>query len=67
MNKYLIACLTCGRLTSRKYAHAHHGGCKRCAEPDALPRNVPSRNQRIIESGYQAYAIEEGHYDNYQE
>ena len=59
-SQYLIACAVCGGTTSKKYSRAHDGQCKRCAEPTA---NVPTRNERIIEHGYDAYAREEGHYD----
>jgi hypothetical protein len=66
MNKYLTIC-KCGRTTSRAYARAHNGDCKACAEhnmaPAKAPREEDSRNARIIDSGWQAYAREEGHHD----
>jgi hypothetical protein len=30
---------------------------------DAFAARVPTRNERILEHGYEAYAREEGHYD----
>jgi hypothetical protein len=61
--QFLCACKQCGSSTSRKYAREHSGLCKRCAEPEAKASDKPTRNERILESGYQAYAREEGHYD----
>jgi len=61
MQSYLTKCNTCGSNTSRVYARKHAGRCKACAEPGAERR--PTRNQRIIDAGWQAYAREEGHYD----
>ncbi len=61
-NKYLTTCADCGAFTSRKYARDHAGRCKSCAEPEPA-RNVPTRNERIIDAGFDAYAREEGHYD----
>jgi hypothetical protein len=61
---YLVRC-SCGRDTSRKYAREHGGMCKGCvtgAEPES--DSTPTREQRILDHGYQAYAREEGHYDN---
>lgn len=57
--RFTIPCVICGSGTNKAYARAHDGKCKACAtgiEP-------PTREQRIIDSGYQAYAREEGHYD----
>lgn len=60
---YLTTCRCCGRTTSRQYAGKHDGLCKACAEPDNASGRTPTRNERIVESGYDAYAREEGHYD----
>ena len=60
MPRYLTTCKSCGGTTSSTYAQAHDGQCKQCADPGA---HVPTRNERILEHGYQAYAIEEDHYD----
>ncbi len=62
-NQYLIRCNKCGSNTSRAYARKHQGQCKQCADPGAVVRHSPTRNERIIDSGWQAYAREEGHYD----
>lgn len=54
----------CGLITTRRFAKAH-GMCKRCFElkQDLAPREKsparPTRNERILESGYAAYAREE--------
>jgi len=64
--KFLIKCTSCSRKTNRAYARAHAGQCKQCAEPGSHSRNAsgkPTRSERILEHGYQAYAREEGHYD----
>jgi hypothetical protein len=65
---YTVQCQTCERLTSRKYAREHAGQCKACHDPENFkPRftdnDTPTREQRIIDHGYQAYAREEGYYD----
>jgi hypothetical protein len=60
-SKFLTRCTSCGRATSKKYAATHDGQCKSCVEPQ---HDIPTREQRILEHGYQAYAREEGHYDN---
>ena len=57
---YLTRCRSCGITTSRSYAKSHGGDCKQCAEVSTNP----TRNERIIDCGYQAYAMEEGHYDH---
>ncbi len=61
--KYLRTCKQCGGFTNSKYARDHAGRCKSCADPDHAPAAHNSRNARIIDSGYDAYAREEGHYD----
>jgi hypothetical protein len=59
---YLVRC-ACGNLTNKQYMKTH-GACKRCSTPlDARDRDVPTREERILEHGYQAYAREEGHYE----
>lgn len=60
MEAYLAICTECGSKTSKKYARAHAGLCRSCVNPKP---NTPTREQRILEHGYQAYAREEGHYD----
>jgi hypothetical protein len=56
---FLTSCQRCGGTTSKKYAR-DHGLCKSCNEPE---HDAPTRSERIIDCGYQAYALEEGHYD----
>lgn len=51
----------CGRTTTKKYAREHGGKCKHCAEPQ--PETSDRRNALLIDSGYMAYAREEGHFD----
>lgn len=57
----------CGAKTSRKYAREHGGRCKRCvtgvSAAEQRERRTPTRDERILEHGYAAYAREEGHYD----
>ena len=60
MKSYQAKCQSCGRLTTCKYANTHEGKCKRCVS--GIDQR-PSRQDRINEYGYQAYAREEGHYD----
>lgn len=31
--RFCVSCSNCGGLTSKKYARAHNGQCKNCAEP----------------------------------
>ena len=65
MTRYLIACQICGNTTSKHYARQHSGQCKACANPEQALSTVYGRdNALIIDSGYQAYAMESGHYDN---
>jgi len=65
MQTFLTNCVGCRMKTSKKYANAHNGLCKRCAEPEECMARpyTPTREQRILEHGYQNYAREEGHYD----
>ena len=60
---YLVKC-ACGQNTSRKYARTHDGKCKSCVEGTVRESHsdTPTRESRILEHGYQAYAREEGHY-----
>lgn len=60
LRTYLTTCVECHMFTSKKYAKEHEGLCKACTEPT---KRVPTRNERIIDVGYQAYAREEGYYD----
>jgi hypothetical protein len=60
---YVTRCKQCPGLTSRKYARKHNGLCKACVTGESKQDNTPTREQRILEHGYQAYAREEGHYD----
>lgn len=64
MNKFMAKCNQCHRTTSSKYARANGGKCKSCVTGIEQTRNSgPTRNERMIDSGWQAYAREEGHYD----
>jgi recombinational DNA repair protein (RecF pathway) len=58
--KFLTQCSFCGGNTSKAYARKNNGMCKNCAHPS---EQAPTREERILEHGYQAYAREEGHYD----
>lgn len=60
--QFLTSCRQCGGKTNKKYAREHQGLCKRCIEPETFDK-TPTREQRILDHGYQAYAREEGHYD----
>jgi hypothetical protein len=60
--QYQAICVSCGGTTTGKYAREHVGLCKFCCERKTHP-DTPTREQRILEHGYQAYAREEGHYD----
>jgi hypothetical protein len=62
-NKFLVRCNQCGGNTSTKYARTHQGLCKGCVEGTSAGDRTPTREQRILEHGYQAYAREEGHFD----
>lgn len=66
--RYLTQCSKCRCTTSKKYARVHGGMCKACAEPKHTSSHTsdhtPTREQRILDYGYQAYAREEGHFDN---
>lgn len=55
--QYLTRCNSCGANTSKKYAREHEGCCKGCVA------GIPTRQERILDAGYTAYAREEGHYD----
>ena len=61
-NLYLTTCVACGMPTSKQYARNHEHKCKACFTGEPKQSNTPSREQRILEHGYQAYAREEGHY-----
>jgi len=61
---FLAACTQCGTKTTRQYARTHNGLCKQCVTGvEKKDKPTDSRNARIIDSGYSAYAREEGHYD----
>ena len=65
--KFLVGCTkSCGRSTSKKYAAAHGGACKACATGVNEPSDgvIDSRQARIIDAGWRAYATEEGHYSD---
>lgn len=47
--------------TSKKYARQNGGKCAHCVHPSSETSNTPTREQRILDHGYQAYAREEGH------
>lgn len=55
----------CGAKTNRKYAREHGGRCKGCVTGVSAAEQAssrPTRDERILEHGYAAYAREEGHY-----
>jgi hypothetical protein len=63
MKAYLTKC-SCGNTTSKSYARANGGKCKPCIT--GQPRTTETNWQRqghLIDSGYEAYAREEGYYD----
>jgi len=63
-NPYVIECRSCENLTSKQYAAAHSGKCKACFTGTKRPQQSDAdRNARIIDCGWEAYAREEGHYD----
>lgn len=70
-SQYLIPCVSCGMNTSKAYARQHDGKCKRCATGEfsenrfsvERAESAEHRNARLIDSGYAAYAREEGYYD----
>lgn len=62
MLTYITSCVACRSATSKQYARKNDGRCKRCVECDN-PSDRPTRNERILEHGYQAYAREEGYYE----
>jgi hypothetical protein len=62
---YLTSCVSCGGTTSKTYATGHNGLCKPCREGhdrETKGSRIPTRNERLLEHGYQAYAREEGYY-----
>lgn len=62
--RFLVTCSACGGQTNKQYAQRHEGKCKGCVTGKPVAKKQePTREQRIIDSGYQAYAREEGHYD----
>ena len=65
VSQYLTSCCTCGRRTSKAYARKHNGACKACATQamGSEHDDGETRNARILDSGWSAYAMEEGHYD----
>jgi len=61
---YLVRCVECGNTTSKSHARLHKGMCARCTGPVKTIRNGRrqfNRNQRILESGWLEYSVEEGH------
>lgn len=65
-SRFLTSCSSCKGTTSKTYAKKNGGRCKQCVtgEPPKPRYAKLTREQRIIEHGYQAYATEEGHYDD---
>jgi len=63
---YLTRCNTCGLTTSKAFAKKNSGRCKSCVTGISRYTQergyVPTREQVIIDHGYQVYAAEEGHY-----
>jgi hypothetical protein len=62
-NRYLTNCHCCGGATSKAYAKTHDGKCKACTTSTDTRPEHSTRNERILDCGYEAYAREEGHYD----
>jgi hypothetical protein len=60
--RYLTICVSCGGNTSVNYARTHDSKCKTCVIGNTI-KSTPTRQERILDAGYQAYAREEGHYD----
>lgn len=58
--KYHTSCVVCGRKTTKQHARENGGQCASCVEPQS---STPTREQRVLEVGYQAYAREESHFD----
>jgi hypothetical protein len=46
---------SCGHATTLKYARAHAGQCKACAEPQAPKASREEQNARYIDCGPQAW------------
>lgn len=68
MNPHLTTCRICGGCTSRKHARMNAGRCKTCTQNlsaliQARGPIYPSLPPAAIDSGWEAYAREEGHYD----
>jgi hypothetical protein len=65
MKSYLTKC-SCGNTTSKTYARANGGRCKPCVtgQPRQPRETAEHRQGRLIDSGYEAYAREEGYYDS---
>ena len=59
-NRFLTHCANCSNTTTKKHAAQHDGLCAVCVNPE---RHGPTRNEHLIDAGYDAYAREEGHYD----
>lgn len=68
-SKYLCSCTACGGKTSKAYARQNGGKCKSCVTgvptvaKDRRECDAISRQERMLENGWTAYAREEGHYD----
>lgn len=65
-SKFQTACSACGGTTTKKHAREHNGLCAPCFNPsrrEAAEEAAEARNARLIDSGYMAYAREEGHFD----
>ena len=63
MKTFTQRCSKCGNFTSKVYARKNAGQCKACVTGVPREQSAPSHNARLIDAGYQAYAREEGHYD----
>jgi hypothetical protein len=73
---FLTKCVVCRSQTTKRYARAHDGKCKSCVCPSnrALSwsqsavferRSADGRHDvdRVLEIGYEAYALENGYYE----
>ena len=63
MSKFTTKCNACHGTTSKQYARQNGGKCKPCVTGNPRQQSHPDRQARMIDSGYQAYAREEGYYD----
>ena len=61
VQRFLVRCPKCGGQTTKVHLR-EHGECRDCRRPPQGPSaSQEERQARIIDSGWQAYATEEGH------